>query len=142
VTIECDLARDTTSATSSSVIAKHTGGHSATTIPTAVGCAAARFAAMVAAMPAQNAAHGPAFTRSLRWRRTQMTAADPDDDERGQKHPIRSECQPRRHHRIPVFGDDIARVTVARHRRGTTDNGQGDNSKKARPDSRPPLPHG
>jgi hypothetical protein len=68
------LAADATSAISSSVIARHTGGHSATTIPTGVDCAAARFAAMVAAMPAQNAAHGPDSDGLA------VMAPDPDDD--------------------------------------------------------------
>jgi hypothetical protein len=72
---------------------------------------------MVAATPAQNAAHGPNGLAAM--------APNPDHDKRGQQHPVSGQREPRRHHRIPMLGDHVAGVAIAGHGRGATDSGQG-----------------
>lgn len=119
VTIGCLLAGDATSATSSSALARQSGGQSATTMPTGgrPRCCEVRGHARPRRRP------GPALTCSPRWR------ADPDDNERCQKHPAGGEREPRRHHRVP--GDDVAGVAIARKRRGSADDGQSGSGEKS-----------
>jgi hypothetical protein len=68
-------------------------------------------------------------------------AADPDDNERCQEHPVGGEREPRRHHRVPVLGDDVAGVAIDRNGRGSADGGQSGSGEKAWPDPCPPLAH-
>jgi hypothetical protein len=58
-------------------------------------------------------------------------AADPDDDECGEEHPVGGEGQPGRHDGIAVLGDDGAGVAVAGDRGGAADGGQGDDGEEA-----------
>jgi hypothetical protein len=126
-------AGDATSAISSSVIARQAGGHSATTIPTGLDCAAATFAAIVAAMPGPERRPGPSPNGLA------AVAPNPDDDQRCQQHPVSDQREPGRHHRIPVLGDDVAGVAVARHSGGTPDRGQGDSGEQLGQIRAPPL---